>query len=116
MTEAGRRLSDPPAERPAPQRIGSRMSFRARLTLGLVAGSVLPLLVFGTVLIWTEILRTGQIDSTLVRVVLFVFAAAIIVTVLFAYLLALVVRVRHGLPDAFALRAPHRGSSDRVRR
>ena len=64
------------------------MSFRSRLTLGLVVGSVLPLLVFGIVLIWTEVLRTGELDSTLVRVVLFIFAAAIIVTVLFAYLLA----------------------------
>ena len=64
------------------------MSFRARLTLGLVIGSVLPLALFGLVLIGTEIARTGVVDSTLVRVVVFVLAAAIIVTVLFAYFLA----------------------------
>ena len=64
------------------------MSFRARLTAGLVIGSVLPLALFGLVLIGTEIARTGQTDSTLVRVVVFVLAAAIIVTVLFAYFLA----------------------------
>jgi signal transduction histidine kinase/HAMP domain-containing protein len=64
------------------------MSFQARLTAGLVVGSVLPLAFFGIVLVATEILRTGSLDSTLVRVVLFVLAAAIIVTVLFAYFLA----------------------------
>ena len=61
------------------------MSFRARLTLGLVAGAVLPLAGFGLVLIATEVARTGGLDSTLVSVVVFVLAAAIIVAVLFAY-------------------------------
>jgi len=64
------------------------MSFRARLTAGLVAGSVLPLAGFGLVLLGTEIARTGGFDSTLIRVVVFVLAAAIIVAVLFAYFLA----------------------------
>jgi signal transduction histidine kinase len=64
------------------------MSFQARLTLGLVAGSVLPLAGFGLVLLGTEIARTGQLDSTLIRVVVFVLAAAIIVAVLFAYFVA----------------------------
>lgn len=64
------------------------MSFRARLTLGLVIGSVLPLSLFGIVLLATEVARTGHVDSTLARVVLFFLAAAIIVTVLFAYFLA----------------------------
>ena len=64
------------------------MSFRSRLTLGLVVGSVVPLTLFGLVLLGTEAARTGQVDSTLVRVVVFVLAAAIIVTVLFAYFLA----------------------------
>jgi len=64
------------------------MSFRARLTLGLVAGAVLPLAGFGIVLVATEVARTGELDSTLVRLVVFALAAAIIVAVLFAYLLA----------------------------
>jgi K+-sensing histidine kinase KdpD len=64
------------------------MSFRARLTLGLVAGAVLPLAGFGLALIGTEIARTGAASSTLISVVLFVLAAAIIVAVLFAFLLA----------------------------
>ena len=63
------------------------MSFRARLTLGLVLGAVLPLTGFGLVLVGAEVARTGELDSTLVRVVLFVLAAAVIVAVLFAYLL-----------------------------
>ena len=64
------------------------MSFRARLTLGLVAGAVVPLTGFGLVLIATEVARTGGLDTTLVSIVVFVLAAAIIVAVLFAYLLA----------------------------
>ena len=64
------------------------MSFRARLTLGLVAGAVLPLAGFGLVLIGTEVIRAGEASSTLISVVLFVLAAAIIVAVLFAFVLA----------------------------
>ena len=88
MRDASRRPAGVPAGRPEPQRVGSRMSFRARLTTGLVVGSLLPLVGFGLVLLGTEVARTGELDSTLVRVVMFVLAAAIIVTVLFAYFLA----------------------------
>ena len=89
MSDAGRRPVDLPAARaPEPQRIGPAMSFRARLTLGLVAGAVLPLAGFGLVVIGTEIIRTGTASSTLLSVVLFVLAAAIIVAVLFAIVLA----------------------------
>ena len=91
MSDAGRRpidLSASTGGRPEPQRIGPSMSFRARLTLGLVLGAVVPLTGFGLVLVGTEVARTGELDSTLVRIVLFVLAAAIIVAVLFAYALA----------------------------
>ena len=89
MSDAGRRPIDlPTARRSEPQRIGPAMSFRARLTLGLVAGAVLPLAGFGLALIGTEIARTGAASSTLISVVLFVLAAAILVAVLFAFLLA----------------------------
>ena len=87
MSEGNRRPTAP-ATRPEPRRVGPAMSFRARLTLGLVAGSVLPLAGFGLVLLGTEIARAGQLDPTLIRVVVFVLAAAIMVAVLFAYLLA----------------------------
>jgi hypothetical protein len=85
VSDAGRRPVDlPTARAPEPLRIGPAMSFRARLTLGLVAGAVLPVAGFGIVVIGTEIIRTGTASSTLVSVVLFVLAAAIIVAVLFA--------------------------------
>jgi K+-sensing histidine kinase KdpD len=90
MSNAGRRPIDLPAQtgsRPEPVRIGPSMSFRARLTLGLVFGAVVPVTGFGLVLVGTEVARTGELDSTLVRVLLFVLAAAVIVAVLFAYLL-----------------------------
>jgi signal transduction histidine kinase/HAMP domain-containing protein len=90
VSDAGRRPIDLPAStggRPEPQRIGPSMSFRARLTLGLVVGSLLPLTVFGVVLLATEEVRTGALDTTLIQVVLFVLAAAIIVAVSFAYVL-----------------------------
>jgi signal transduction histidine kinase len=84
----GSRRPPAPAAQPESGRVGPAMSFRSRLTLGLVAGSVLPLAGFGLVLLGTEIARTGKLDTTLVRVVVFVLAAAIIVAVLFAYFLA----------------------------
>src|SRR6185503_11533086 len=90
MSDAGRRPIDlpvPTGARPEPQRIGPSMSFRSRLTLGLVVGSLLPLTVFGVVLLATEVIRNGNLDTTLVQVVLFVLAAAIIVAVSFAYVL-----------------------------
>ena len=91
MSDAGRRPIDLPTStgpRAEPQRIGPSMSFRARLTLGVVVGAVLPLTGFGLVLIGTEVARTGELDSTLVRIVVFVLAVAIIVAVLFAYVLS----------------------------
>src|SRR5215213_161854 len=88
VSATSRRPIDGPAAAPEPQRIGSRLSFRARLTAGLIAGSVLPLTAFGLVLIVTEVARSGGLDSTFGAVVLFVLAAAVIVAVLFAYLLA----------------------------
>ena len=88
MSDAGRSPGSAPTPLREPQRVGSSMSFRTRLTLGLVVGSVLPLAAFGLVLLGTEAARAGELDSTLVRVVVFALAAAVIVTVLFAYFLA----------------------------
>ena len=48
----------------------------ARLTLGLVVGSVLPLAAFGSCSSVTEVARTGELDPTFGGVVLFVLAAA----------------------------------------
>lgn len=64
------------------------MSFRARLTIGLIAGTLLPLGGFGLALIVAQSLTTGEPDPTLVRVVVFVLAAALVVSVVIAYVLA----------------------------
>lgn len=71
-----------------PQRVGPGISFRARLTAGLIAGAVVPLAGFGAVLVAAEFARAGGLDSTLASLVLFALAAAIIVAVVFAYFLA----------------------------
>ncbi len=70
------------------QRVGPRYSFRARLTAGLIAGATVPLAGFGLVLVAAEVARSGGLDATLVGLVLFALAAAIIVAVVFAYFLA----------------------------
>jgi signal transduction histidine kinase len=72
---------------PDPQRIGPAISFRARLTLGLVAGAVVPLAGFGLVLLAAEAVRAGSLDSTLLGIVVFALAVAAIIAVGFAYLL-----------------------------
>ena len=54
-----------------PQRIGPGFSFRARLTAGLIAGAVVPLAIFGLVLVAAEVARTGGLDSTLAGIVVF---------------------------------------------
>ena len=72
---------------PDPQRIGPGISFRARLTAGLIAGAVVPLAGFGIVLLGLEAVRSGGLDSTLVRLVVLALAFAIIIAVVFAYVL-----------------------------
>jgi two-component system sensor histidine kinase VicK len=71
---------------PDPQRIGPGISFRARLTLGLIAGAVIPLAGFGFVLVAAEATRAGGFDTTLLRIVLFALAFAVILAVAIAYL------------------------------
>lgn len=72
---------------PEPQRIGPSISFRARMTIGLIAGAVVPIAGFGIVLLAAEAIRTGGLDSTLLRIVLFALAVAVIIAVVFAFLL-----------------------------
>ena len=79
-------MTDP--DRNVPERIGPGYSFRARLTAGVIAGSVIPLAGFGLVLLAAEVARRGSIDSTLGGLLAFALAAAIILAVLFAYFLA----------------------------
>ena len=79
-------MTDP--RRDEPQRIGPGYSFRARLTAGVIAGSVVPLAGFGLVLVGAEIARRGTLDTTLGGIIVFALAAAVILAVLFAYVLA----------------------------
>jgi signal transduction histidine kinase/HAMP domain-containing protein len=72
---------------PDPQRIGPGISFRARMTAGLIAGAVVPVAGFGVVFLIAEANRSGGLDSTLVRFVLFALAVAVIVAVAFAFVL-----------------------------
>ncbi len=71
-----------------PQRIGPGVSFRARLTLGLIAAALVPLAGFAIVLVGAQVWATGGADPTLVSVVVFVLAVALVAAVVLAYLLA----------------------------
>jgi signal transduction histidine kinase len=71
---------------PEPQRVGSRLAFRTRLTVALVATAILPLAVFGLVLLVTH--ATGTADSTLPRLLLLAIVIAALTAVLLAYLIA----------------------------
>src|SRR5690349_17845264 len=66
-------------------RLGLNLSFRARLMVGLIAASVLPLAVFGAVIVLIE--PSGQ-GPTTGRILLFVFMVAAVLAVLIAYVLA----------------------------
>ena len=70
------------------ERIGSGLSFRARLTAGLLAAAVVPLTAFGLALVAAEVLRSGAFDPTLTSLVLFALAVTILLAVVFAYILA----------------------------
>jgi signal transduction histidine kinase len=65
---------------------GVRLSFRARLTLGLVAAAVLPLAGFGIVALVAGIVP--QSSETFGRVLLFMIVIAAIIGILLAYLIA----------------------------
>ncbi|MEA2518034.1 MAG: two-component system, sensor histidine kinase and response regulator [Chloroflexota bacterium] len=64
---------------------GLTLSFRTRLTIGLVAASLIPLAGFGTIVI---ILGTPNQSATLGRLLLFVLVVAAMIGILLAWLLA----------------------------
>ncbi len=76
-----------PNREPAAER-NSSFSFRARLTAGLVAGAVVPLAIAALALLGVEWLRSGNLDSTLSSIVVFVLATAAIVAIVVAFGLA----------------------------
>src|SRR5262245_63653137 len=66
--------------------LGVRLSFRSRLTLGLVAAAVLPLAGFGIVAVVAELIPTDA--ETIGRALLLAMVIAAAIGILFAYLLA----------------------------
>jgi signal transduction histidine kinase len=69
-----------------PTGLGVNLSFRSRLTVGLVAAAVLPLAGFGLLVL---LLDAGAAENgTLGRVLLFAIVVAVIVAILLSYLLA----------------------------
>jgi signal transduction histidine kinase len=85
--------AEPPGAKPAGaglpdgSRIGSRLPFRLRLTLGLISAAVFPLAGFGVVLL-TRFSGRSPADPTLASVLVFAIAAATILGVLLALILA----------------------------
>jgi signal transduction histidine kinase len=73
---------------PEPERVGSPISFRTRLTLGLVAAAVVPLGGFGILLLVIGNVTGAGADPTTGRLLLFAIVVAALVGILIAYLLA----------------------------
>jgi signal transduction histidine kinase/HAMP domain-containing protein len=65
--------------------LGLNLSFRTRLTIGLVAASLIPLAGFGAILL---VLDSPAQSGTLGRLLLFVLVVAAMIAILLAYLLA----------------------------
>jgi signal transduction histidine kinase/HAMP domain-containing protein len=76
----------PEGEREGGLDLGFRLSFRSRLTIGLVAAAVLPLALFGIVVLLAgdEVGPSGTIE----RILIFAIVTAAVIGVLLAYLLA----------------------------
>jgi methyl-accepting chemotaxis protein len=81
--EARALAAEETAERGA--RLGLNLSFRARLMVGLIAASIIPLAVFGAVIVLIE--PSGQ-GPTTGRILLFVLVVAAVLAILIAYVLA----------------------------
>jgi signal transduction histidine kinase len=74
-----------PTSRSEGVRLGLNLSFRTRLTIGLVAASMIPLAVFGSIIV---LLDPVAQSATTGRILLFVLVVAVVLAVLLAYLLA----------------------------
>ena len=66
-------------------RFGLSLSFRTRLTVGLVAAAIIPLVAFGVIVVLVD--PAGQAPTT-GRILLFVLVVAAVLAILLAYLLA----------------------------
>jgi signal transduction histidine kinase len=87
----GLALDDPVGESidapPEPERVGSTVSFRTRLTLGLIAAAVLPLAGFGALLLVASTLIGSAVPATVAQLLLFAIVLAALIGILIAYLL-----------------------------
>ena len=72
---------------PEPERIGSALSFRMRLTVALIAASMLPLFGFGVAIVAVQASR-GELDPTLGPIVLFAITIAALIGIFLAFVLA----------------------------
>ena len=72
--------------RPEPERVGPRLAFGTRLTIALIAAAVLPLAVFGLLLVLAQ--RLPDSAATIPRLLLLAIILTVIVSGLAAYLLA----------------------------
>ncbi len=74
---------------PEPERLGPALSFRARLTLALIAAAVLPLALFGVIVLSTSLTAGGpEAESTVGRLLLLAIVVAALLGVLLAWLIA----------------------------
>ncbi len=73
---------------PEPERVGPPISYRSRLTLGLIAAAILPLAGFGVFLLAASTILGPGADPTTGRLLLFAIVVAALVGILIAYLLA----------------------------
>ncbi len=72
--------------RPEPQRFSSRLAFRTRLTLALIAAALFPLAVLGLLVVVAE--RLPDPESTIPRLLLLATVIAMLVAIFLSYLLA----------------------------
>jgi signal transduction histidine kinase len=78
-------VTDDAEREPRPPRLGVQLAFRTRLTAALLAAAILPLAVFGLLLL---VVQPSGTDQTTARLLLFAIAVTVLLGVLVAYLLA----------------------------
>ena len=83
LVRSGREAGSPSADRPP------RVSFRSRLTLALLFAAIVPLVVFGVVVLTIETILSGQpVDATFAQVLLFALAILLAFAIVAAFALA----------------------------
>jgi signal transduction histidine kinase len=73
---------------PEPERLGSALSFRARLTVAMVAAAVLPLGLFGVLLLVANSISGAPADATVGRLLLLTITLAALIGIVTAWVIA----------------------------